>query len=397
LTATILYPFVGTDFIGGSHVSALIVAAHLDRARFRPVILLHGDAGRLGSYIRSQGLDYEQLPDVPIMAPAYSHRRGNASIGRYLSHTLWALRRVVRQTGAAIVHTNDGRMHANWSLPACLGGARHLWHHREDPTSRGANLIAPLLADRMLCVSHFSVPPRAAHALGPRLEVVRSPFVFPSASPDRTAERAALLAEIKAPRDAVMVGYVGGLIERKRPGFFVQVVHQACMALPEREVHGVLFGEVDQPGSSVDETVRARASALGIGHRVHLLGHRAPIAGPMAALDVLVVTALNEPFGRTLIEAMDLRVPVVATCHGGNVEAITDGVSGFLVPPDDAEAFARRIAQLARDPVSRQAITSTAHQLVHGEFGLERSVSGVERSYEELLGRPGWQTHGEVA
>lgn len=388
MTVTILFPFVGDDIIGGSHVSALTVAAHLNRKRFQPLVLLHGEVGRLGGYVRSHGLSYCELPHIPITAPPYSRRKGNASIAGYMSHTLWALRRVVRRTGAAIVHTNDGRMHANWSLPARLAGAKHLWHHREDPNSRGANLLAPMLADRMLCVSHFSVPLKAARRLGDRVEVVRSPFVFAKKAPDQAVERAALLAEIKAPADTVIVGYVGSLIARKRPDVFVDVVRQVISEFPDREVRGVLFGEVDRPNSVIDRAVRAKAQALGIEHRVHLMGHRAPLSGPMAALDVLAVTALNEPFGRTLIEAMDLGVPVVATCHGGNVEAISDGVTGFLVPPDDVAAFARRIRQLVQDVDCRRRITSAAREAVHAELSLEQSVTGVERAYDELLGGP---------
>lgn len=385
VAATILFPFIGGDIIGGSHVSALTIARHLDRKRFEPSILVHGPAGRLGSYIHDLGLEFWQAPNFPIMAPAYSHMNDNASVGRYMFQTLWALRRVVRDSGAAIVHTNDGRMHVNWSLPARLGGARHLWHHREDPKSRGANWIAPLLADRILCVSHFAKPKQAARVLGDRIQVVRSPFIFVGQPPDRTAERTALLAEIGAQSQAVIIGYVGGLITRKRPDFFVEVVKQTIAALPDREVHGVLFGEVDRPDSTIPDMVRVKASELGIRDRIHLLGQRIPIAGPMAALDTLVISALNEPFGRTLIEAMDLRVPVVATRHGGNFEAITDGINGFLVPPSEAGAFAERIARLNRDPERREEIVATAYRRVHADFGVAKSVAAVEQCYEGLL------------
>jgi glycosyltransferase involved in cell wall biosynthesis len=148
-----------------------------------------------------------------------------------------------------------------------------------------------------------------------------------------------------------------------------------------------MFGEVDRPGSTVDRDARQRAASFGIGERLHLLGHRIPIAGPMAALDALVVTALNEPFGRTLIEAMDLGVPVVATRHGGNVEAIEDGSTGFLVPPNDPAAFAGPIARLVQDGALRDRITSAARQAVHTTYGLQDSVRGVERCYSRLLSR----------
>ena len=62
-----------------------------------------------------------------------------------------------------------------------------------------------------------------------------------------------------------------------------------------------------------------------------------------------MVPAIDEPFGRTLIEAMLIGTPVVATASGGNVEAIRDGRNGLLVPPEDAEALAIACRSLLSD------------------------------------------------
>lgn len=383
MSATILFPFVGGDTVGGSHVSALAVARRLDPARFRPLVLLHRGGGPLGDYVGETGIETRVI-DVPIMAPKSVRGAQDVSAAAYMARSLPRLIRLVRETGADIVHTNDGRMHVNWALPAKLGGAKLLWHHREDPSKRFANWFAPHLADRMLTVSHFATPPRALRVMGDRVEVARSPFDFSRTPRDVPAERARLRREIGADRDALLLGYVGLLSQRKRPDAFVRLVARAAERMPGREIHGCLFGQEETPGMM--DNVRAEIARLGLGDRVHLMGHRPDIAGPMSALDMLIVTALNEPFGRTLIEAMDLGVPVVATDHGGNPEAIEHGRTGILVPPDDLDEFAAAVQDLADNPAYCRSISDLARESVHARFGLRPSVDSVERAYAALLG-----------
>lgn len=383
MTLRILLPFSGGDFIGGSHISALTVAAHLEKNRYHPHVLLHGRGGRLLDLVCDLGLEHSILRDVPMMSSAYYPSENSVGPLRYLLRTVPALRKTARQLGIDIVQTNEGRMHTNWALPAKLAGARFLWYHRQVPKARAANLIAPLLADRMLTVSRYAKPP-ASRLMGRRVEVVRSPFMFDAAPPDRTTHRARLLEEIAAPADAFVLGYVGALIDRKRPDDFVRVVAATAARLPGRDVRGVIFGEEEHVGSGIRDTVRQLIDELGLADRVHLLGYRSPIAGWMSALDSLVVTAVAEPFGRTLVEAMELGVPVVASDHGGNPEAIRDGETGFLAPAGDAAAFAAPLIALALHRDLHERIGRAAREEVHRRFGLDRSVVGVQRVYDAL-------------
>ncbi|MDJ0858246.1 MAG: glycosyltransferase family 4 protein [Dinoroseobacter sp.] len=383
----ILFPFVGGKTVGGSHISALKLVAGLDRDRFDPAIVLHdldgSGPGRLGEYINSLGLEYQTLPGVGIIAPPHSRTDSSVSIGTYLTRTLPRLRRFLLDGSYDIVHTNDGRMHVNWATPARLAGCRLLWHHREDPKGFGVNAIAPLLANRVVTVSNFARPARPVLPVTSRTRVIYSPFEF-GGQPDREAARAELLKELGAGEDALLLGYFGSLVPRKRPLAFVEAVAATVKALPGRDVRGLLFGEAILPHAPLDREARELAVSLGIGDRVHLMGFRRPIDGPMAAMDATIVTAVNEPFGRTLIEAMHLGVPVIATRHGGNIEAITDGKTGRLVPLDDADAIATALAQLDADPESRAAIVAAARADLVKRYGAERHIEQVSQLYEDL-------------
>lgn len=381
----IFFPYVGGATIGGSHVSSLELVAALDRNRFEPVIALHREGGALGEYVTSLGMEYRVISEPAIIAPKYSRTSADASLAGYLTRSVPRFTRMLRDMNIDIVHTNDGRMHVSWALPARLSGARFVWYHRQGPGASGVNRIAPLLADKILSVSHFARPSRPIRSIDSRFEVVRSPFDFSTEPPDSAACHAALCQELGVPKNALLLGYFGLLNSRKRPDHFVRAVAHIAAAIPERPVHGLLFGDVEEAAAGLEDNCLCLACDLGVAENVHLMGHRAPISKAMTGVDALLVTALDEPFGRTLIEAMHLGTPVVATAHGGNLEAIKDGESGFLVDPYDAAAFVAPVRQLVAKLDMRDSLTSAARNYVHQNMGLDVNVARVSEIYQELL------------
>lgn len=384
----VLFPFAGGPNMGGSHISALGLICGLDRDRFEPVVLLHDGTGPFAEALCERGLGFERLGDASVLGSAARRSSSDAGLPGYLLRTLPALRRKILQINPRIVHTNDGRMHANWALPTKLSGRMLVWHHRQDPQAFGINKIAPLLADHIISVSHFAKPTRPLRDIDRKFSVVRSPFAFSPEVPDKVASHRAICDELGLPHDAALLGYFGNLTERKRPLHFVSAVAAVQAALPDTPVHGLIFGNVAQPGSRLDERTMDLANELGIGAAIHLMGFRVPIEAYMAGVDVKLVTALNEPFGRTLIEAMHLGTPVVAADHGGNREAIKDGVNGFLVDPKAPEAFVEPVANLLRNPDLYRRIVLAAREELPA-YGEDGHISQISAIYEGLLGEQG--------
>lgn len=382
--ARVLFPFAGGDLVGGSHQSALRLAAGLDRSRYEPVVLVHGEGGRVARFAAQNGLAPIRLDRPPIIAPRYSRRPGDASAPGYLLTSLPRLAHLLRRWNIAIVHTNDGRMHLTWALPARLAGCRLIWHHRGDPEALGVNRVAPLLAHRVVSVSDFSRPVRPVRPLGDRLRVIRSPFDKPAAQPDRAACAEALRARIGAAPGAVVLGYFGALNGRKRSDHFVRAVAEIRRALPGEDIHGAIFGRPERDCDPVERELQALAGSLGIADRIHLMGHVSPVEASLAGVFALLVTARGEPFGRTLIEAMHLGTPVIATRHGGNPEAIEDGRNGFLVDPDDPAAFAAPVRRLLTEPGLADRIAAAA-RINLDRYSTAEHLRRVQALYDEVL------------
>jgi glycosyltransferase involved in cell wall biosynthesis len=124
------------------------------------------------------------------------------------------------------------------------------------------------------------------------------------------------------------------------------------------------------------------------------MGFRYPPEPWLAACDIFLVPAVHEPFGRTIIEGMLIGTPVVATASGGNLEAIEDGKTGFLVPVEGTAQMASRAIELLTLPELHRAISAQARLDAEQRFGVTRHVKAVMDIYEKLLGseRPVVQT-----
>ncbi|HYL33802.1 MAG TPA: glycosyltransferase, partial [Stellaceae bacterium] len=103
----------------------------------------------------------------------------------------------------------------------------------------------------------------------------------------------------------------------------------------------------------------------------------------------VVVSASTEPegFGRVIVEAQAMGRPVVATSHGGAVETVVPGKTGWLVAPNDADALSGAIASaLTLDADSRAQLAARAIAHVRANFTTAVMVARTIAVYQELLG-----------
>ena len=372
----ICFPFAG-DSVGGSHVSVLGLLRRLDRTRFRPLIVVEVPDGRIARMF----LEFDPVADpgangAPV-APGQPF--GARKFLRTLSGVS-ARMRFLREHHVDVVHSNDGRTHANWGPPSRLAGVPLLWHHRADPAALGLRLAAPLLARRVLTVSSFALPRPGLWSAAHKSEVVHSPFDT-DVHVNREDARRKLVLELGLDERTLIIGFFGSFVRRKRPLLFVDAVAR-LRELVDRPVVGLMFGEAKDPavGAALQQRVADNEGSI------RMMGFRPNGAFWIGGCDQLMVPAVGEPFGRTLIEAMLVGTPVVAAESGGNIEALAGGL-GILVPPDDAEGLARAAADLAKSPERLEEIVREARSNARRRFGEEQHAARVSEIYEELAGK----------
>jgi len=180
------------------------------------------------------------------------------------------------------------------------------------------------------------------------------------------AKRSERLRRELAPGGEVLVGYVGRLAPEKRVDLLGQVA-----TLPGARL--VIVGG----GPAEAALRRALPAALFLGPK-----YGAELAEIYASFDIFVHSGARETFGQTLQEAGASGLPVVAPAAGGPLDIVSDGVTGFLVPPDAAAPLAEAVSKLAGDPVLRAAMGRAGRRKVLGRtwpaFGDELIVHYTE-------------------
>jgi len=178
------------------------------------------------------------------------------------------------------------------------------------------------------------------------------------------------------PEDAQIVGVVARLEPEKGHRTLLEAWPLVLAAQPRAWL--LIVGE----GSERD-SLEAETASLGISDRVVFTGRREDVPAVTAALDVSVLPSYREAQGLSVLEAMALSRPVVASRVGGIPEMIEDGVSGLLVPPNDREALASAIVRLLADHPLADMIAKRGHDLVHDRFCVELMVNSIETIYDE--------------
>ena len=141
--------------------------------------------------------------------------------------------------------------------------------------------------------------------------------------------------------------------------------------------------------------VQTCALPIWLGKVFHPLGWREDIPRLMKASDVVVLTSRWEGLPRVIPQAKAAGRPVVATGVDGSVEAIVDGVDGYLCPPGDVGALADRLLALLSDPVSARRMGEAASRSVD-EFDRDVMIRKQEDLYIRLLDEKGLVEKGEV-
>src|SRR5947209_6988707 len=150
---------------------------------------------------------------------------------------------------------------------------------------------------------------------------------------------------------------------------------------------------VEQPlvlalvGLEADERLRALAAAVPARHRVVFVP---PTDRPLAFYHLAAAAALPsriEGMSQTLLEAMALGLPVVASDYGGNPDLVRSGETGLLIPPLDPAAWARALTRLFGDAGLARRLARAGRELVRREYTLERTAARTEAIYREALAR----------
>jgi len=246
----------------------------------------------------------------------------------------------------------------------------------ESPRQVAVQWLAHRLATHVTAVSDAVA--ESSVALGvPRARITVIPNgVDVARFADRPADRARLGINGGLP----VIGSVGCLAARKDYGTMLEAL--ALMRARGREVQAVLVGD----GRDRLE-LEGKAQSLGLADRVRFLGERSDVETLLPAMDVFALSSREEGIPNALLEAMAAGRPAVATAVGGTPEVLTDGETGWLVPPGSPEALAAALEQAIGDPAEAARRGAAARSAAEQRLGIDAMARRHEAFYRRAAGR----------
>jgi glycosyltransferase involved in cell wall biosynthesis len=370
---TLLFPI--TDLPrDGAQRQLLELVKGLDKKRFRPVVLTLRSGG-------SMEAEFKAIPRVRLIS---LERKGKSD---FLS--VFKVLRLLRRLEVDVVQPFLTPATFYGLIPALLShtpvkivtersgiGLRNaplgyrLYLRAEDFLTRYADIVvANSEAGREYLIKR-GIAPERVKVIYNGLNVTRLN------SNGKDVER--IRQALGLPTGGQVVGIMARLFPVKRHDIFLQAAALVNQAIPETRF--AIVG--DGPWRSYLE---ALSQKLGLESKVAFLGEQREVGPYLAAFDVAALTSETEGCSNSVLEAMAVGKPVVATDVGGNRELIDNGETGFLVPFGDPKALSEAIIRLLRDPVLARMIGERAKERTIHRFSLENMVNQYESLYETAL------------
>ena len=291
---------------------------------------------------------------------------------------------LVRRREISLVHSMMGYGHIAGGLGAKMAGVPEVWF-QHGPTGR-LDYLTGLVPSHTVFVNSKHTRDRQ---LRYRARVDHVSLIYPAIDPSVRAEDFAGSAEKfkrdwSGDRQEFTFGLVGRIAPMKGQHLFVEAAQKISKIYSQTRF--VLIGSTFEgnAGAYANE-LQLKIRNSGISEQITLTGYLPQPQGAIMACDCIVNATVNaEPFGLTLIEAMQLGRPVIAPDQGGPLEILEEAREGFFFRSGNVDSLVEsmtRILELKKNGPSWQVMTSAALQKARGQFGLERMMGELEAEY----------------
>lgn len=369
--------------VGGAQENTIYTCELLNSKIFSPIIICGSQTGPEGELITKTRAKSVELLVIPELVRELHPIKDLIALLKLVNQ--------IKKAKALIVHTHCSKAGILGRIAARMAGVPiivhtiHAWGFHDHMSSVERFLyitierIVEKITDRLIAVSTLNIETGIDAGISTREKytVIHSGIdidLYRNVSIDVTKKKEELGIDSKA----LVIGTVGRLSPQKAPQDFVKAA-----AVVLREIPNAVFLYVgDGPlRNEVEELIHE----LGISENIILAGLRTDVPELLAVMEIFVLSSLWEGLPRVFLEAMSAGLPIVATNVDGASQAIKDGQNGFLIPPGDYIALARKILKLAGDPQLIEEMGKTSQQLMHSNFSVYTMVDQIQNLYEDLL------------
>lgn len=362
----VLYLSPVPDFKGGAERSLFDL---LVNPNIKPILAVPGD-GELAERARSMGIS---VAVVGFGAVERVRRPFKVSNGVMALRDAWrASRRLIqiaRENQVEVIHTNGLKAHAIAVLTRIGASTKLVMHFRDiayTPQEKAVWRLQARLASRAIFVSRACYPGEELPANGR--------VIFNGVDPKPSVKL--------SPSDPIRIGFIGRIHPHKGLHTLLDWMRHAkdnglAVALYVR-------GKFSQEAIHYEEDIKAQMVALGLEGDVHFQGFVADPDTVYQDIDVVCAPAqAAEPLARTILEPMNIGLPVIATPTGGTTEMVLDKITGFIAI--EAADFTQALQVIKSDSTLIANMATAGREHINKHFSKQKLHSAVYSLYSELL------------
>jgi glycosyltransferase involved in cell wall biosynthesis len=186
--------------------------------------------------------------------------------------------------------------------------------------------------------------------------------------------------DIGVQETSILIGLIGRIDPGKGQKEAIQAMPEILRVFPESRL--VIVGEVTQgEHKGYLEKLKALTEELGIDKKVIWAGFRENIPQVLKDLDIFLMPSYQESFGKVLIEAMSMKIPVIATNKGGPPEILDNGNCGILIKPACYQDISAAVISFLTDKNLKEKCIKNALKRVHTNYSLKVVLNSIEQLY----------------
>jgi len=376
-----------TQEFGGIELFMLLLVKYYDPSRYFPMIMVPGFTDENRSSPK-KFIDLVEEYGIPLIRPP--------DLSDVSGSTFWKdvqnITKLFKDTKADIIHIHTANPHRTTRATIAAKLARlpivrseHLppsfWNVNGYKTKLGAKTIE-WLSDIIVPGSEACYEEQINLLKRNPKKVSRSCYGIELSRFDPVHDVQAAKENLGLRPDLPVVGNIARLSPEKGQKYLISAAARVI------DRFGPVICLIVGSGS-LEKKLKKQAEDLGIKDFVQFPGFVSDTVPYMEAMDITVMSSLNEGVSLAMLEFMAMGKPLVSSAEPSFLETVVDGESALLVDLEDSEALAQAILRLLKDPVLAQKLGNGALEVVRSKFDISISANEQMKIYDSLLDTTG--------
>ena len=281
---------------------------------------------------------------------------------------------LLRRLNVDLVHINDGKTRNTWTLAAKILNLKIIVHQRTIYDNSGISYLLSFLPNKIISISNFvkqSMPIRFHR----KIITISNPFEEKD-NLSKKKSKSNLCSKLSINSESYIISIIGTVNKQKRS---IQALK--TLKILRREGIKAILLYVGKISHENRKLLESEINKNQMKESTRILGFKDDIEDFLSGSDYIIAPAINEGFGRVLIEAMLHFTPVIANDDGGHKEILINEYNGFLSKKNDSKDMAKIIEKLIKNPKLYLTITNNAKKFASKKYDHKKHIYEILKIY----------------